>query len=52
MVKLDWEYHAFDIKNTFIELPIKENIWFKVVDRVIVKKGRALRALRSLYELK
>ena len=26
VVKLDWEYHAFDIKNAFIESLIKEDI--------------------------
>ena len=52
VAKLNLECYAFDIKNAFIESLIKENIWFKAVDGVIVKKGRALRALRSLYGLK
>jgi hypothetical protein len=52
VAKLDLECEAFDIKNTFTESHLKEEIWFKALNRVQVKKSYTLYALRSLYELK
>jgi hypothetical protein len=50
--KLDLECEAFDIKKAFTESHLREEIWFKALNRVQVKKNHTLRALRSLYGLK
>ena len=52
VAKLNLECSHFDIKNAFTESHLKEEIWFSTPDGVKVKKGYALRALRSLYGLK
>ena len=52
VVKLNLKCQAFDIKNAFTESYIKEDIQFKPINRLNIKKGRALYVLRSLYRLK
>ena len=48
----DLECHHYDIKNAFTESHLKEKIFLSPPPGVPVKKGFALRALRSLYGLK
>jgi hypothetical protein len=46
------EYYKIDIKNIFTESGLEKKIYLFVLLGVIIKKGRALRVLRSLYGLK
>src|SRR5207247_7862995 len=46
------ECHHFDIKNAYTESELKELIFLAPPQGVAVKKGKVLRALRSLYGLK
>ena len=46
------ECSQFDIKNAFTESHLKEKIYMSALQGVEVKKGFALRVLRSLYGLK
>lgn len=48
----DLECHHFDIKNAFTESELKEDIYLKAPFGIDVKKGQALKVLRSLYGLK
>jgi hypothetical protein len=50
--KNDWELTYIDIKNAFTESPLKEKIYLSPLQGVDVRKGHALRVLRSLYGLK
>jgi hypothetical protein len=52
VAKRDLEYAYFDIKNAFTELYLDEDIYLSLLEGVSVKKGRVLKALRSLYRLK
>lgn len=44
--------HHFNIKNVFTESKLKEAIYLQLPFKVDVKKGQALRVLKSLYRLK
>jgi hypothetical protein len=48
----DWELTHMDVKNAFTESHLKEKIYLSPPKGVKVKKGYALRVLRSLYGLK
>ena len=52
VAKLDLECCHFDIKNAFTESQLKEDIYLSPPEGVDVKKGKVLKALRSLYGLK
>ena len=52
VAKRDLECSYFDIKNAFTESRLKEKIYMSTPQGVEVKKGFALRVLRSLYGLK
>jgi hypothetical protein len=48
----DFECSQFDIKNAFTESHLKEEIYLSAPQGIELKKGYALRVLRSLYGLK
>jgi hypothetical protein len=50
--KKDWELTHMDIKNTFTESYLKEQIYLALPQGVNVKDSYALCVLRSLYRLK
>ena len=52
VAKFDLECCQFDIKNAFTESHLKEDIYLAPPEGVEVKKGKVLKALRSLYGLK
>lgn len=52
VAKENLECMQYDIKNAFTESHLKENIYLAPPEGYNVKKGHALRALRSLYGLK
>jgi hypothetical protein len=52
VAKEDLECSHFDIKNTFTESHIKEEIYLAPPQGIQVQKGHVLHARRSLYRLK
>ena len=48
----DLKYYYYNIKNTFTESEIKEDIYIALLLNITVKKRKILKILYSLYSLK
>jgi len=52
VIKRDFKYSYFNIKNTFIKSYLKKDIFLTLLKGITIITNKVLKALKSLYNLK